>query len=572
MAAEPRRLCGLEPTNDIILIMENEQIVDALELLVKLWDVHGMNEFKSKNLSFAARGLDKYAGRIANLDLDALYAIPGVGKVVVQIVQDIAQSGTCADLEAMIEQTPAGILDILKIKGLGPKKVGVIWRELGITELDDLLAACSANQLEQLKGFGKSIQENVKTYILFLKENRRKLRLDKAEKLSLHLLDLLQAVFPQVRVSGELSRSCEVISSLVFVVQTSDMFGAHAVIETIDGMQTDFQQSSPFTWRGHLEGHLIAIEIHFADESQLNSMQFQWGSNPAHLAQVNFFQQKNIQQVEDIYASQNLPFIVPEMREGFKEFEWATKHAIRDLVQLNDLTGCLHNHSTYSDGRNSLLEMAEACRALGLTYFGIADHSQYAAYAGGLKEEDIIRQHAEIDALNQTWSDFQILKGIEADILPDGSLDYNDRILASFDYVVASVHAQLVMDQDRAMSRLIKAIENPYTSILGHPTGRLLLTRSGYPIDTSKILDACKANGVSIELNASPYRLDLDWRHIYEAMEKGVYVSINPDAHKIEGLKDMAYGVQVGRKGGLLKSLTLNALPLSELKAFFAKT
>ena len=215
--------------------------------------------------------------------------------------------------------------------------------------------------------------------------------------------------------------------------------------------------------------------------------------------------------------------------------------------------------------------MAEACRDLGLTYFGIADHSQYAAYAGGLKEEDIIRQHAEIDALNQQWTDFQILKGIEADILPDGSLDYNDRILATFDYVVASVHAQLVMDQERAMGRLIKAIENPYTSILGHPTGRLLLTRNGYPIDTRKILDACKANGVSIELNASPYRLDLDWRHIYEAMDKGVFVSINPDAHKIEGLKDMEYGVRVGRKGGLLKALTLNALPLNELKAFFAK-
>ncbi|MEN9958404.1 MAG: hypothetical protein RLZZ474_648 [Bacteroidota bacterium] len=551
--------------------MENEQIVDALELLVKLWDVHGINEFKSKNLSFAARGLDKYAGRIANCNLDDLYAIPGVGKVVVQIVQDIAQSGTCPDLEAMVEQTPPGILDILKIKGLGPKKVGVIWRELGITELDDLLAACHANQLEQLKGFGKAIQENVKAYILFLKENRKKLRLDKAGKLSQQLLDLLAPVFPMVTVSGELSRNCEVISSLVFIVETADMFGAQGLIEAIEGMQTDYQQSSPFTWRGHLDGHLIPIEIHFADKLQIPALEFQLGANPEHLALVNFFQQKNIQQEETIYISQQLPYIVPEMREGFKEFDWAAKHQPSELVQLSDLTGCLHNHSTYSDGRNTLQEMAEACRALGLSYFGIADHSQYAAYAGGLKEEDIMRQHAEIDALNQTWTDFQILKGIEADILPDGSLDYNDRILSSFDYVVASVHAQLVMDQERAMGRLIKAIENPYTSILGHPTGRLLLTRNGYPIDTSKILDACKANGVSIELNASPYRLDLDWRHIYEAMDKGVYVSINPDAHKIEGLKDMEYGVRVGRKGGLLKALTLNALPLNELIAFFAK-
>jgi DNA polymerase (family 10) len=259
------------------------------------------------------------------------------------------------------------------------------------------------------------------------------------------------------------------------------------------------------------------------------------------------------------------------MREGLQEFVWSEKYGPNDLVKMSDLKGCVHNHSTYSDGKNTLLEMAEACRAMGLSYFGIADHSQYAAYAGGLKEEDVLRQHAEIDELNKKWSDFTILKGIEADILPDGSLDYNDRILSSFDYVVASVHAQLVMDLDRAMGRLIKAIENPYTSILGHPTGRLLLTRPGYPIDTMKILDACRANGVSIELNASPYRLDLDWRYLYAAMEKGVFVSINPDAHKIEGLKDMEYGLRVGRKGGLLSSLTLNALPLTELKAFFAK-
>ncbi|MEN9363170.1 MAG: hypothetical protein RI903_478, partial [Bacteroidota bacterium] len=261
----------------------------------------------------------------------------------------------------------------------------------------------------------------------------------------------------------------------------------------------------------------------------------------------------------------------PAMREGLQEFDWSEKYAPSDLVNMSDLKGCVHNHSTYSDGKNTILEMAEACRAMGLTYFGIADHSQYAAYAGGLKEEDVIRQHAEIDELNKKWNDFAILKGIEADILPDGSLDYNDRILASFDYVVASVHAQLAMDFDRAMGRLIKAIENPYTSILGHPTGRRLLSRPGYPIDPLKILDACRANGVSIELNASPYRLDLDWRYLYAAMDKGVFVSINPDAHKIEGLMDMEYGVRVGRKGGLLASLTLNALPLTELKAFFAK-
>lgn len=551
--------------------MENEQIVDALELLVKLWDVHGLNEFKSKNLSFAARGLDKFPGRIANLTEDQLYAIPGVGKVVIQIVRDIAQTGTCPDLEAMIEQSPPGILDLLKVKGLGPKKVGLVWKELGITELDDLLAACESGQLEQLKGFGKSVTENVRTYILFLQENRKKLRINKAENLSNDLLRLLASKFKKIAISGELARDCEVISSLVYVAQTTDIFGSQFLIEDIQGFQTDHQQSSPFTWRGHFEGHLIPIEIHFTDASQFDLMIYQWSAHPEHLGQVNYFKLKNVTSAEEVYSSQNLPYIVPAMREGLEEFRWSEKHAPDDLIELADLKGCVHNHSTYSDGKNTLLEMAEASRAMGLQYFGIADHSQYAAYAGGLKEEDVQRQHAEIDALNAQWTDFKILKGIEADILPDGSLDYNPRILASFDYVVASVHAQLVMDQDRAMDRLIKAIENTYTSILGHPTGRLLLTRAGYPIDTMKILDACLANGVSIELNASPYRLDLDWRYIYSAMEKGVFVSINPDAHKIEGLKDMEYGVRVGRKGGLLKSLTLNALPLSEILKFFSK-
>jgi DNA polymerase (family 10) len=294
-----------------------------------------------------------------------------------------------------------------------------------------------------------------------------------------------------------------------------------------------------------------------------------------HLSQVNFterFEGKTITSEHEIYSSQSLPYIVPEMREGILEFEWAKNHGEKGLVEFDDIKGCLHNHSTYSDGKNTLEDMAEACRTLGLSYFGIADHSKYAAYAGGLKEEDVLRQHAEIDQLNTQWTDFQILKGIEADILPDGSLDYDSSVLSSFEYVVASVHAGLVMDLDKAMSRVIKAIENPYTSILGHPTGRLLLTRPGFPLQMLKILDACKANGVSIELNASPYRLDLDWRYIYEAMDKGLFVSVNPDAHAIAGITDMEWGVKVGRKGGLLKELTLNALSLVDIKKFFSKS
>lgn len=554
--------------------MENDEIVDSLELLVKLWDVHGVNEFKAKNLSFAIRGLDKFPGLINQLTTDQLLLIPGVGKVMVQLIYELAQSGTCRELEEIIENTPPGILDLLKIKGLGAKKVRAIWQELNVSNFEDLNTACQNGQIEKLKGFGSAIQSSIQSQIIYIQENRKKLRLDKAIFLSDRILAILQAVFDKIAISGELRRNCEVITSMVFVVETDNIFGSQSEISELKGFSEDLQASSPFTWRGFFEDHLIPVEIHLVDKSEFVSALFQHSAHENHLESVDFynqFQGKSLLTEESIYHASNKPFILPEMREGLQEFVWAGQHENTELIDEQDLQGCLHNHSVYSDGKNTLLEMAEACRALGLHYFGIADHSQYAAYAGGLKEEDVYRQHEEIDRLNLLWSDFTILKGIEADILPDGSLDYNDHILSQFDYVVASVHANLTMDLDKAMDRLIRAIENPYTSILGHPTGRLLLSRPGYPLNTHKILDACRANGVSIELNASPYRLDLDWRHIYSAMEKGVFVSINPDAHKIEGLNDMKYGVKVGRKGGLLKALTLNALPLNDLKAFFNK-
>ena len=554
--------------------MENDELVDSLELLVKLWDVHGVNEFKAKNLSFAIRGLDKFPGLINQLTPDQLVLIPGVGKVIVQLIYQLAQTGTCQELAEIVEKTPPGILDLLKIKGLGAKKVRAIWQELNVSNFQDLNIACQNGQIEKLKGFGSAIQSSIQSQIIYIQENRKKLRLDKAIFLSDRILAMLQVTFGKIAISGELRRNCEVITSLVFVIETDNIFGSQSEISELTGFSEDLQASSPFTWRGFFEDHLIPIEIHLVDESEFVSALFQHSAHENHLESIDFynqFQGKSLLTEESIYQASNKPFILPEMREGLQEFAWAGQHQNTDLIEEQDLQGCLHNHSVYSDGKNTLQEMAEACRSLGLHYFGIADHSQYAAYAGGLKEEDVYRQHEEIDRLNLLWSDFTILKGIEADILPDGSLDYNDPILSQFDYVVASVHANLTMDLDKAMSRLIRAIENPYTSILGHPTGRLLLSRPGYPLNTHKILDACLANGVSIELNASPYRLDLDWRHIYAAMDKGVFVSINPDAHKIEGLKDMKYGVKVGRKGGLLKALTLNALPLNDLKAFFKK-
>ena len=254
------------------------------------------------------------------------------------------------------------------------------------------------------------------------------------------------------------------------------------------------------------------------------------------------------------------------MREGVLEFDWVQKHQEADLVKLADLKGVLHNHSTYSDGKHTLEEMARYCQSLGYEYFGITDHSKSAFYANGLVEDRIRQQHAEIDELNRKLAPFRVFKGIESDILTDGSLDYDEDVLKTFDFVIASVHSGLGMDEEKATKRLIRAVENPYTTILGHLTGRLLLRREGYPVDHRKVIDACVANGVIIEINASPWRLDIGWQWLPYCMEKGVMISINPDAHEKNGIHDMVYGVNVARKGGLIRAMTFNALPLAEVE------
>ncbi len=333
----------------------------------------------------------------------------------------------------------------------------------------------------------------------------------------------------------------------------------------------------------------ISVEIRYVAENELLNKQFIYTANENHLKQRNEngvsllsvglstgltegLTQESAETA--IYEKFGVPYIIPEMREGVNEFEWIKKNKNEDLVTWESLKGILHNHSTYSDGQHSLEQMATYCKELGFEYLGIADHSQSATYASGLLITKVQQQHAEIEQLNKKLSidrPFKILKGIESDILGDGSLDYPDEVLASFDYIVASVHSNLTMNQARATERLVRAIENPYTTILGHPTGRLLLSRQGYPIDYKEVIDCCAANGVVIEINASPYRLDLDWRWIEYALDRNVMLSINPDAHEMQGYHDMHYGVAAARKGGLTKNMTFNALSLVEIEEYLGR-
>ena len=566
--------------------MTNSEIVDRLELTGRLMELHDRDAFKTRTFQSAAFNLDKSTADLVNLSVEELVKLPGVGKSVAQKIREMADTGHLTDLDELLAQTPEGVLDMFRIKGLGVKKVRTLWHELGIDNLHDLQLAGENGQIAKIKGFGESTQEKILAALEFLQEQQGKVRMDKAAMMANLLNDELSKHFDRVEISGQVRRKAQEVDTVQLLIQTSDPISAMLTLSKLPNLEQNEAESSPFAWRGRLNGFDVQVELLLYPVEQMNRQLFVHTAAEPHLQQVGeggasllqIAYTSVVSEVTDsptaaveqaIYARAGLPYIVPEMREDDFAFRWASRHQTDELVTWNDLRGTLHNHSTWSDGKQSIANMAAYCRELGLTYFGIADHSKTATYAHGLSVEQIQAQQLEVDQLNAGFgNDFRIFKGIESDILGDGSLDYDDATLATFDYVVASVHQTLTMTQEKATTRLLRAIENPYTTILGHPTGRLLLAREGYPIDHRAIIDACAEHNVIIEINASPYRLDIDWRWIDYAMQQGVMLSINPDAHDLAGLLDMHYGVAIGRKGGLTKAMTFNALTLSEMTEY----
>jgi DNA polymerase (family X) len=566
--------------------MTNSEIVETLELTARLLELHEADAFKIRAYGAAAFNLDKLTNQeIAGLSFGDLIKIQGVGKGVAGKIIELVEKGSIAETEELLQKTPAGVLDMFKVKGIGPKKIAVLWRELGIETLHELEIACQNGSIARLKGFGESTQQKILDSLAFIRSQAGKLRMDKAEVLANLLLDELEKHFERVELAGEVRRKTETVESLRFLIAADSPVAVQKTLTQLPFLAQDIKASSPFVWRGKAYDQEITVEIGAVPALRLENELFLQTAAEAHLAYpgaegktlLQVAQGEPVDTEEEIYQKAGLPYIVPEMREGYVEFTWAEQHTPDELVTWDDLRGILHNHSTYSDGQHSLEQMARYCRELGFEYLGIADHSQTAAYASGLRADKVREQHAEIAQLNATFAaeggerPFKILKGIESDILGDGALDYPDEVLASFDYVVASVHSNLSMSLEKATNRLLTAIANPYTTILGHPTGRLLLSRDGYPVDHKAIIDACAEYQVVIEINASPWRLDIDWRWIDYCLEKGVMLSINPDAHAMEGYFDMHFGVAVGRKGGLTKAMTFNALSLLEMEKYLAE-
>lgn len=559
--------------------MENEQIIKSLKLYAALMELHEENAFKIKSVQNAVFALEKLDTPLHTLPPEAIEKLEGIGKSVSAKIADLIDKGSFDDLSELAQKTPHGVVSLLGIKGLGPKKVRTIWQELGITESDQLLKACDENRISQLKGFGEKTQDAIRQSLIFINEHKGFFMYAELEALAPDIENTLKNVLPDamVMLTGEMRRCMEIVSCIQFVVGVNNPAESIQRVSRVPRLEKDLSASSPFVWRGIEKQSGVRIEIRFYSEEEFSKKAFIHSMNPQHLALKvsegislgNYLHKSAFVSEEAFYNELGMQYIAPEMREGLSEVYKAQQNSIPDLLENRDLKGILHNHSTYSDGIHTLEQMAEYCMQSGYEYLGISDHSKTAFYANGLQESRITEQHREIDRLNQKLFPFRIFKGIESDILNDGALDYTDHVLASFDFIVASIHSNLKMTKEKATQRLLTAIENPYTTMLGHPTGRLLLKREGYPVDHKAIIDACVANNVIIEINANPYRLDMDWRHVLYAIERGAWISINPDAHSMSEYDNMRYGVLVGRKAGLGKEQTFNALSAEQVAAHF---
>ncbi|MBG6236008.1 DNA polymerase (family 10) [Pedobacter sp. CAN_A7] len=554
--------------------MENKTIARTLRLLSQVMELHKENTFKIRTVANAALKIDKLPYAIKGKSIEEIEQIDGLGKSMSAKVWELLSLGTLTDLQNLIDKTPEGIVEMLGIKGIGPKKIVVIWKDLGIETVGELLYACNENRLIEAKGFGLKTQEEIRKVIEFKMAAEGKFLYAHAEHLAqtLHAdLSLWLNNFenaPLIEITGDFRRRCEIITELDILA------GTDLPDETAEKLR--LFEPFEFVKEGDFQYHAITpiglkIRLFLSNKVDFYPQWFSLTGNTEHVMSVLALAGTgNYASEAEIYAKAGLDYIEPELREGANEIELAKAKQLPILISDADLKGTLHNHSTWSDGVHTLEQMAVFCKEeLKLEYLGICDHSRSAVYANGLNEQRVYAQQQEIDALNKKLAPFKIFKGIESDILSDGSLDYSEEVLKTFDFVVASVHSNIKMDEEKATARLIKAIENPYTTILGHPTGRLLLSRKGYPIDYAKVIDACAANHVVIEINANPLRLDLDWRWHRYALEKGVLLSINPDAHRMEGFHDMHYGTLVARKGGLSANQCLNAFNLTDITEFF---
>ncbi len=580
--------------------MTKGQIAEVLEQIATLLELKDENPFKIRAYANAARSLETFGGNIADLqDEEALAKIPGIGKSIAEKIRELAATGSLKYLEELRIEFPAAILELFSISGLGAKKIKALYEQLHISSIEQLREACESGRVAQLTGFGETTQAKICSAI----EQRAKHSgyfqfgqiAAEAETLRADLAAHADAL--QVDVAGSYRRRKEIVHDVDFVVATKKpeaimkSFVAHPLVESViaqgptkssvrlrSGIQCDLRVVSsaeyPFAlnyFTGNKEHNI---------EMRNRALKRGWTLNEYRLAPLppdpktkksrSTGRPARIPKPRDeaeLYRALDLDFIPPELRENGGEFEAAEKHALPRLIEKENLRGTFHCHTVASDGHNSLEEMAEAAQGLGLEYLGIADHSKSSIQAHGLDEAKLRSQVAMIKKLNEKFEGFRIFAGVECDVLRDGRLDFSDEVLGELDFVIASVHSVFNLSEAEMTRRMIRAMENRFVTILGHPTGRLLLQREPYQVDIPAILDAAAATGTWVELSAAPKRLDLDWRWWPLAKRKGVKCVIDPDAHRAERLQDLWFGIGIACKGWLTKDDVMNCLPLGKMKA-----
>jgi DNA polymerase (family X) len=566
--------------------MDKKAVAQVLEQIAACLELKSENPFRIRAFRTAARAITSFPGDLRQSIQDgSLASAKGVGPATLQIVTELVGTGRATMLEELREQIPPGLVEMLEISGLGVAKIRQIHDVLGIDTLPELEAAAHDGRLAKLPRFGPRTSENILKAIAFLrKATAFRLyhhALDEAEGLRA-ALERLPGVTSAV-VAGDVRRRAEVVKDIVVVLvaetspaelfkRLSKLPGVHEyagqderrlTLRFSGGATAQIVATTPVNAGAVLvqatgsEGHLRELAAHAAARGFALSGAALWkGSEFVPTPDEARF-----------YEVLGLSFVPPELREGGGEVEAAARRKLPQLLTRDDVKGFLHCHTSYSDGSNTVEQLAMACQAAGYEYLGVTDHSQAAAYAGGLRPDDLARQADEIDEVNSRLSGFRVLKGVEADILQDGRIDYEERVLEQLDFVIASVHSRFSMGKKEMTDRILTAMDNPYLTIIGHPTGRLLLSRDPYPIDLEMVMDKAAATGVALEINADPHRLDLDWRVLRRARDRGVAISIGADAHSVAGIGYVEYGVGMARKGWLGSQDILNSRSADEFVA-----
>jgi DNA polymerase (family 10) len=554
--------------------MDKREIAAVLEEIAFLLELKGENPFKVKAYATGARVIESLPEEPAVLaQKGILRNVKGIGEGLAGAVTELVTTGASTLHRELKASFPDSVIEMAEVPGLGPKKIKAIYENLGIGSVGELEYACIENRLVGLPGFGQKTQEKILAGIRQFKRHQ-----------GFHLYanvvgeaDLILEAIRSARgvvhadLAGEFRRLLEVVQNIAFVVAGPQPKVLEAALRSVpDVTQVEYQPDSNTVTTRSPQGLPVTVKI--VDVAGYGWELMRATGNSEHVeALTQRLQARGAslrgETEEAVYAAAGLPFIPPELREGHGEIERAEKGRLPALIEAGQIQGVFHNHTLYSDGSATVEQMVEAARSLGYRYIGISDHSQSAFYANGLKEDRVRAQHAEINAVQKKFPDIRIFKGIEADILVDGAMDYPDEVLATFDFVIASVHSRFNLSEEDQTRRICRALANPYVTMLGHATGRLLLSRDAYRVDMHKVLDAAAEHKKIVEINANPHRLDLDWRLCGYAKEKGVRFSINPDAHSTDGLSVVPFGVNVARKGGVTAKDVVNTLSADAMAA-----